>query len=295
MPSPGLMVTVVRELLSRTRVPRVPEPRLVMDDEESVKAYTAAGAEDGVMAPVYLFHGANISEVIRPGDTVVDLACGPANQLGLVARLNPGTQFIGIDLSDEMRERADALVRRQGLDNVRIERGDITDLSRFGDASVDAVISTMALHHLPTEDHLARTYAEVARILKPGGGLYMVDFGHLKSTRSIDYFADQYKNRQHHLFTLDYRNSLHAAFYVDDFRAATQPLAGRATLHSTFGLPFMVALKSAPRRGEDAVLAARLEQMKRDLPAHHKGDLGDLIRHFAGGGMRCAPLGGPPR
>ena len=150
-------------------MPRVPEPRLVMDDEESVKAYTAAGSENGVMAPVYLFHGANISEVIRPGDTVVDLACGPANQLGLVARINPDTNFIGIDLSDEMRARAEALVRRQGLGNVTIEHGDITDLSRFADASVDAVMSTMALHHLPTEDHLARTYAEVARASRRRG------------------------------------------------------------------------------------------------------------------------------
>ncbi|MEV4783200.1 class I SAM-dependent methyltransferase [Burkholderia sp. LMU1-1-1.1] len=294
MPSPGLVATVVREFFSRQRMPRVPEPRLVMDDEESVKAYTAAGGENGVMAPVYLFHGANISEVIRPGDTVVDLACGPANQLGLVARINPDTKFIGIDLSDEMRERAEALVLRQGLRNVTIEHGDITDLSRFADASVDAVMSTMALHHLPTEGHLARTYAEVARILKPGGGVYMADFGHLKSVRSIDYFADQYKDRQHHLFTLDYRNSLHAAFYPDDFAAAVRPLAGRATLYTTFGLPFMVALKSAPRRGDDPALAATLEQMKRDLPPHHKGDLGDLIRHFAVKGMTCAPLGRAP-
>lgn len=294
MPSPALLATVVREFFSRRRMPRVPEPRLVMDDEESVKAYTAAGSENGVMAPVYLFHGANISEVIRPGDTVVDLACGPANQLGLVARINPDTNFIGIDLSEEMRAQAELLVERQGLSNVRIQTGDITDLSCFGDASVDAVISTMALHHLPTESHLAKTYAEVARILKPGGGVYMVDFGHLKSDRSINYFADQYKDRQHHLFTLDYRNSLHAAFYFDDFEVAARPLAGRAKLYKTFGLPFMVALKSAPRRGQDAALVARLRQMKRELPEHHKGDLGDLIRHFAVKGMTCAPLGPAP-
>src|SRR5471032_367100 len=89
MPSPALVQTVLREFLSRQRAPRIPEPRLVMDDEDSVRAYTEAGGETGVMAPVYLYHAANISEVIRPGDTVVDLACGPATQLGLVARINP--------------------------------------------------------------------------------------------------------------------------------------------------------------------------------------------------------------
>ncbi len=72
----------------------------------------------------------------------------------------------------------------------------------FADASVDAVVSTMSLHHLPTVERLCQTYREVARILKPGGGIYMVDFGHLKSRRSIEYFGHQHAHRQPALFTL---------------------------------------------------------------------------------------------
>ncbi|MDT1878833.1 class I SAM-dependent methyltransferase, partial [Acinetobacter baumannii] len=80
--------------------------------------------------------------------------------------MNPATRFIGVDLSAPMLERARELITRQGLTNVEFLHGDITDLSSFGDKSVDAVMSTMALHHLPTLDMLCRTYAEVARILK---------------------------------------------------------------------------------------------------------------------------------
>jgi SAM-dependent methyltransferase len=293
MPSAQLIQTVVREMLTRERSARVTEPDLVMDDPENVAAYVEAGREHAVMAPVYLFHCANICEVIRPGDTVVDLACGPANQLAMVARLNPETKFIGVDLSAPMLERARELIERQGLKNVEFRHGDITDLSFFADRSVDAVMSTMALHHLPTLDLLCRTYAEVARILKQGGGVYMVDFGHLKSKRSIDYFAYQYADRQPALFTEDYYNSLHAAFYPDDFRKAVQPLEGRARLYSTIGLPFMMALKSAPRRtaAEARELAAQLAHMKKNLPEWHKADHADLIRHFRLNGMACSLIG----
>jgi arsenite methyltransferase len=290
MPSIALVQTVLREMFTSERSARITEPDLVMDDPDNVAAYVEAGREHAVMAPVYLFHGANICEVIRPGDTVIDLACGPANQLAMVARLNPHSQFIGIDLSAPMLERAQELIERQGLTNVTFRHGDITDLSFFGDASIDAVMSTMALHHLPTTGHLQKTYREVARILKPGGGVYMADFGHLKAQRSIDYFAYQYADRQPELFTVDYLNSLHAAFYEDDFRTAVAPLAGRATLYATFGLRFMVALKSPTRRGPDPVLAAELRRRKDALPDWHKQDIIDLIRHFRISGMHCEVL-----
>jgi ubiquinone/menaquinone biosynthesis C-methylase UbiE len=261
-----------------------------MDDPKQVAAYVEAGREHAVMAPVYLFHGANMCEVIRQGDTVLDLACGPANQLVMVARLNPHTHFIGVDLSLTMLQQAVELISRQGLDNVSLCHADITDLSAFADFSIDAVVSTMALHHLPDVSALARTYAEVARVLKPGGGIYMVDFSHLKSTRSIDYFANQYADRQPELFTLDYLNSLHAAFYLEDIRRAAHPLLGRARLYSTFLMPFMVALKGPPRRSHDAALSAKLVTMKQALPSWHRTDFSDLTTFFRMGGMSCTLL-----
>ncbi|MCB1968684.1 MAG: class I SAM-dependent methyltransferase, partial [Candidatus Accumulibacter sp.] len=207
-----------------------------------------------------------------------------------VARLNPETRFVGVDLSQPMLQQAAALISQSGLDNTRLQHADITDLSVFADASVDAVVSTMALHHLPDEAALARSYAEVARILKPGGGIYMVDFGHLKALRSIEYFANQYADRQPELFTLDYLNSLHAAFYADDFRRATQVLSERARLYRTFLVPFMVALKSAPRRASDPALSSRLAAMKRALPNWHQRDFADLTTFFRLGGMSCSLL-----
>ena len=254
-------------------------------------AYTRAGREDGVMAPVYLFHCAQICEVIRPGDTVVDLGCGPATQLAMVARLNPDVRFVGVDLSEEMLDRARSHVAEQRLQNVDFHRGDITDLRFFGDGAVDAVFSTVALHHLPSPGHLHRTFAEVARILKAGGGLYLVDFGHLKSEKSIRYFAYQYSDRQPELFTLDYLYSLRAAFELSDFKAASNRfLEGRAQVYSTFLMPFMVAVKSRPRIGlVSARLRSDLIALREALPRHHRADLRDLRTFFRMGGL-ASPL-----
>jgi ubiquinone/menaquinone biosynthesis C-methylase UbiE len=289
MPSLPVLHTLLRELTTQERAPRVPEPDLVMDDPSKVAAYVEAGRPGGVMAPVYLFHCAQACEVIRPGDLVLDLGCGPANQLTMIAALNPEVRFVGVDLSEAMLAQARANFARHGLANVVLIRQDISRLPGIADCSVDAVISTMALHHLPGFAQLETTFAAIARVLRPGGGVYLVDFGHLRSERSIRYFAYQYADRQPELFTLDYFNSLRAAFSKAEFRAAGRSIEKRARLHSTFLSPFMVAFKSRRRNGEPAV-RARIRELRNSLPRYHQTDLNDLITFFALGGLRSRLL-----
>jgi len=290
MPSLVVIKVLLHELTTRERIPRVPEPDLVMDDPDKVKAYTCAGREDGVMAPVYLFHCAQICEVLQEGDLALDLGCGPATQLAQVARLNPGVHFTGIDLSDEMLGRARDHIRDMELTNVDFCRASMTELAEFKDASVDAVFSTVAIHHLPDQAHLQRTFEEAARVLKPGGGVYLVDFGRLRSERSIQYFAYQYADRQPELFTLDYLYSLQAAFSYNDFREAGRVLSDHARLYSTFLAPFMVAFKSSPRGQTDAGIRDQIEALRTNLPDYHQVDLKDLLTFFRLGGVRSAYL-----
>lgn len=290
MPSFDLMRTLVREAVTRERAPRIPEPDLVMDDPAQVADYVQAGRELGIMSPTYLFHCAQMCEVVLPGETVLDLACGPATQLGMLARMNPNTRFIGIDLSQEMLDRAQQHTQDLKLDNVELRLGDITTLEGLGDASMDVVVSTMSLHHLPTLEDLDATFAEARRVLKRGGGLYLADFGHLKSEKSIRYFAYQHKDRQPELFTLDYLNSLRAAFYFEDFQRLTAAHFGdEAHLRSTFAFPFMVAVKSANRRKNGTEVRRALHEVRATLAPPQQRDLKDLITFFKKGGLP-APL-----
>lgn len=287
MPSLQVIKQFVTELISKRDAPRVPEPNLVMDDPEQARAFREAGLEQGVMAPVYLFHAINICEVIRPGDTVLDLGCGPANQLAMIARLNPQTRFIGLDLSDEMLVLAQERVASRGLINVDFKREDITRLDSFSDASVDAVFSTVVLHQLPDVEAFNAVFQQIARVLKPGGGVYLVDFGHLKTERAIDYFAHQYADRQPAIFTRDYHNSLRAAFDRADWvYAHGKYLSNAASFYSMFAMPYMVSIKSAARRTPDEVMRMQFGEMFKKMPVWHQRDFRDLETLFRLGGLK---------
>jgi ubiquinone/menaquinone biosynthesis C-methylase UbiE len=290
MPNLAFIPVFVREVFGSRTLPREPEPSLVMDDPQQVAAYAEAGRIDGAMAAAYLFHTARISQVIQGCRTVVDLGCGPATQLGQVAQMNPSVDFVGVDMSADMLEDAREHARELGLANVRFLTGDMTSLESITDQSVDAVISTMALHHLPTIDHLRGCFQEIHRIMRQGASCYLVDFARLKSLKSVLFFA--YMNREHqpHLFSLDYERSLRAAFDIEELRSlAGEELPAHVSVQSTFKVPFLTVIKSEDRQLPDD-LHRRFREMRRALKPRYRRDLDDIRMFFRLGGLRNDPF-----
>lgn len=281
----------LNEGLTRRSVARRNEPALIMDDPQQVTEFALAGLEGGTVAPMYLFYSTQICELLRPGDRVLDLACGPANQLGQLAQLNADCQFVGIDLSSAMLARARDLTAAKRLANISFVRGSITDLNGFADHSFDVVMSTLSLHHLPDAAAFSQTFKEAARVLKPGGGMYFADFGRLKREDSMAYFAYQNKDRQGPVLTLDYINSLRAAFALEDFKTAwAQSLAGRARVFSTWCVPFLVVVKTPARRALPDALKKALHGLHAALSASDKAELVYLRAFFRAGGLTSPAL-----
>lgn len=290
MPNPALIPTFLRELIVTRSLPREPEPEMVMSDPEQVAAYAEAGRIDGVMAAAYIFHSARISQVIQGCRTVLDLACGPATQLAQVAEFNPAIQFTGMDLSANMLHDAEKHVRDLGLSNINFLHDDITRLKDIRDHSVDAVISTMSLHHLPTLQHLDNCFASIRRVMKPGGALYLTDFSRLKSIKSVNFFVHMNAKNQPPLFSLDYERSLRAAFLKEEFEAlATKHFPPEIKVVSTFKVPFLVIIKTAdhPLQGH---LRQRLVALRKALRPRYRRDLNDMRTFFALGGLRNDPF-----
>ena len=261
-----------------------------MDDAEQVAAYFEAGNAAGIMSSSYLFNSARISQVIAGCTRVLDLGCGPATQLAQVAELNPDIQFQGVDLSDEMLTRARAHVETMGLTNVEFVQGDVTDLSAWENDAVDGVISTMALHHLPTGAMLRDCFSEVNRVLSPGGAVYIVDFGRLKRLKSVLFFA--YLNRKHqpHLFSLDYERSLRAAFSTDFFQeTAKQTLPDTVSYITTFGIPILQLLKTEDRALSPEVRDA-IRAKRRAIVPKYRRELDDQRFFFWLSGLRNDPF-----
>ena len=290
MPNPALIPTFLRELLVTRSLPRELEYALVMDDPAQVEAYVKAGRTDGIMAAGYLFHSARISQVISGCDSVLDLACGPATQLAQIAQLNPNIQFTGIDLSPRMLSEAEAHIKNLDLNNVNLRLGDITRLEGIANHSFDAVISTMSLHHLPTLQHLNDCFASIRRVLKPGGALYLADFGRLKSLKSVKFFVYMNAKHQPPLFTLEYEQSMRAAFLKEEFDAlVAKHFPPEVKLVSTFKVPFLVIIKT-PDQTLPESLHRQIAAMHRALKPRYRRDLNDLRTFFALGGLRNDPF-----
>ncbi len=79
----------------------------------------------------------------------------------------------GIDPSVQMIALARRKVERAGL-SIDLQPGVIEQLA-FPNQSFDVVLSTMMMHQLP-DDVKRQGLAEVARVLKPGGRLLVLDF-----------------------------------------------------------------------------------------------------------------------
>lgn len=290
MPRLSLLPVLLREILGDREFPREPEPDLVMDDADQVAAYSHAGRIDGVMSASYLYHSAQVSQVIAGCKTVLDLGCGPATQLAQIAGLNPDISFLGVDLSGTMIESGKRHIEELGLRNVTFQLEDITRLEGIPDSSVDAVMSTVVLHHLPTRRHLDDCMAQIARVLKPGGAIYLTDFGRLKSLRSVLFFAYMNAAHQPHLFSLDYERSLRAAFLLEDFKdASSRFLPQSVSVLTTFLVPFLVVIRT-PAKDLSAELSGRLKEMRKCLPPQFRSDLDELRLFCRLGGIDPDPF-----
>lgn len=102
---------------------------------------------------------------LRPGDTVLDLACGPGNfTSAFAAAVGPTGCAVGVDLSAPMLARARTDNAGTGA---QFARGDAHRLP-FADATLDAASCYGALYLIP--DPFA-ALAEMVRVVRPGGRL----------------------------------------------------------------------------------------------------------------------------
>lgn len=115
---------------------------------------------------------------------VLDLGCGRGAVLLAAARRLPTGKAIGVDRwrtgdqSGNAADRTQANARVLGVaDRVQLHTADLTDLP-LEDASVDVVVSSLAIHNLDDPQSRGRAVGEAARVLRPGGRLLITDFRH---------------------------------------------------------------------------------------------------------------------
>jgi ArsR family transcriptional regulator len=111
-----------------------------------------------------------IAHLAPAGWTVADVGTGTGILAGELARL--GMRVIAVDHSPRMLEAARANLDREGLAGVELRGGEANALP-LADGEVDAALAHMVLHYLPSPADALR---EMARVVRPGGVVVVVDF-----------------------------------------------------------------------------------------------------------------------
>jgi SAM-dependent methyltransferase len=120
--------------------------------------------EFGPRSDAHMVRYAQAAEWVRPGDTVLDCACGLGYGSAILAARSPAARVIGVDIDPESVAYAQRhFGGRYGIEFIASSG---TDLASMPDNSVDMIASFETIEHV---DDYHALIAEFERVLKPDG------------------------------------------------------------------------------------------------------------------------------
>ncbi|MFH0929138.1 MAG: arsenite methyltransferase [Candidatus Aenigmatarchaeota archaeon] len=109
---------------------------------------------------------------LKEGDTVLDLGSGAGLDCFLAAKkVGNSGRVIGVDMTEEMINKARGNAEKYGFSNVEFMLGEIENLP-LEDLSVDVIISNCVINLSPNKD---KVFGEAYRVLRKGGRLFVSD------------------------------------------------------------------------------------------------------------------------
>ena len=148
-------------------------------DEELVKDYVDSRYAQGFGRETHLQQASAVSRIVervRP-ERLLELACGPARLTVEIPRV---PKAVAVDQSPQMLAEARRRLDERGLDHWELREADAFALP-FDDESFDMLATFKLIRHFDKPDRM-RIYAEVARVLAPGG-TFVVDVFNEQMTR----------------------------------------------------------------------------------------------------------------
>jgi len=188
------------------------EPEL-MDDAQEAKAYAAA--DFGTVNQAFVDRLLELTTENTGPVTVVDLGTGPGDIPLRLAAARPPWQIVAVDASAAMLELARKAIAVSRTGNIKLHQADVK-ATGLTTTSFDIVCSNSLLHHLPDGLPL---WAEIKRLAKPGGLVFLRDLARPATPRQARMIVDQYAGSESQLLQDEFYRSLLAALTPEEIRA----------------------------------------------------------------------------
>lgn len=190
---------------------RTPEPLELMDDAEQAQAYAAANFSEANNLFIHLLHQ------LRPGDLsgrALDIGCGPADIPLALLRQHTGLHIDGVDGAQAMLDIAEARLRKEPPFKQRLRlHCETLPSADLAGARYDLILSNSLLHHLADPDDLWLTLKHCAR---DNATILIMDLARPANPLGVDTLVETYAMNEPDVLREDFRNSLHAAYTVDE-------------------------------------------------------------------------------
>ena len=131
--------------------------------------------------PESLFMGRLVEQArIQPGYRVLDLGCGTATLALFLKQTHPEAEVVGLDADPRVFEIAKEKAANAGIHMVLVHG--MACALPYADNFFDRVLSSLLFHHVNRHDKLC-ALQEAFRVLRPGGGLHIADWGKAEDRR----------------------------------------------------------------------------------------------------------------
>ena len=91
----------------------------------------------------------------QKNEIVLEAGCGIGAQTRILARRNPDSEFVSVDISDQSLQQAKMMIQDEDISNVTIQKENILELS-FSDETFDHIFVCFVLEHLKKDSEAMR-------------------------------------------------------------------------------------------------------------------------------------------
>jgi len=160
-----------------------------------------------------------VSDLLKVGAdfaTVLDVGAGTAQIPIELCRRHATVRVVAIDMAQHMLDVGRGNLERAGLfGRIELQLCDAKKVP-FADRSFDAVMSNSIVHHIPAP---FAVFAEMARVVKPGGVLFVRDLLRPVDDAALAGFVKAYAGDANAHQRKMFADSLHAALTLEEVRS----------------------------------------------------------------------------